>query len=108
MNNLNAFGLKHIAVYLEDYSKGLLSFKEVCNYVSCCFEDRKQIMLIKKKSGLTGNTSTMDIAVTAVQIAAWQGGELIQNAMPNVSPNEREFIKSGITPAEWASVFGED
>ena len=65
-------------------------------------------MLIKKKSGLTGNTSTMDIAVTAVQIAAWQGGELIQNAMPNVSPNEREFIKSGITPAEWASVFGED
>ena len=65
-------------------------------------------MLIKKKSGLTGNTSSMDIAVTAVQIAAWQGGELIQNAMPNVSPNEREFIKSGITPAEWASVFGED
>ena len=41
MNNLNAFGLKHIAVYLEDYSKGLLSFKEVCNYLSCCFEDRK-------------------------------------------------------------------
>ena len=65
-------------------------------------------MLIKKKSGLTGNTSTMDIAVTAAQIAAWQGGELIQNAMPNVSPNEREFIKSGITPDEWASVFGEE
>ncbi len=65
-------------------------------------------MLIKKKSGLTGNTSTMDIAVTAVQIAAWQGGELIQNAMPNLSPDEREFLMTGITPAEWASVFGEE
>jgi hypothetical protein len=65
-------------------------------------------MLIKKKSGLTGNTSTMDIAVTAVQIAAWQHGELIQNAMPNLSADEREFIMTGITPDEWASVFGED
>lgn len=65
-------------------------------------------MLIKKKSGLTGNTSTMDIEVTAVQIAAWQGGELIQNAMPNLSPDEREFLMTGITPAEWASVFGEE
>ena len=65
-------------------------------------------MLIKKKSGLTGNTSTMNIAVTAVQSATWQEGELIQNAMPNLSPDEREFIMTGITPDEWASVFGED
>jgi hypothetical protein len=65
-------------------------------------------MLIQKKSGLTGNTSTMDIAVTAVQIASWQEGELIQNAMPNLSADEREFIMTGITPDEWASVFGED
>lgn len=108
MDNLNAFGLKHIAVYLEDYSKGLLSFKEVCNYVSCCFEDRGQTMKVRRKSGLTGNTSIMEIAVNPMQIFAWQNGELIQNAMPNLSADEREFIMTGITPDEWASVFGED
>ena len=65
-------------------------------------------MLIKKKSGLTGNTSVREIAVTAVQIASWQEGELIQNAMPNLSADDREFLMTGITPEEWDSTFGED
>ncbi|MDP6991347.1 MAG: hypothetical protein QGF89_01525 [Candidatus Marinimicrobia bacterium] len=49
----------------------------------------------------------MDIDVTEEQIASWQGGELIQNAMPNLSADEREFIKTGITPEEWENVFGD-
>ena len=49
----------------------------------------------------------MSIQVTQAQIDAWQGGELIQNAMPNVSADEREFIKTGITPEEWEETFGE-
>jgi len=49
----------------------------------------------------------MAIQVTEAQIAAWQGGELIQNAMPNASADEREFIKTGITPEEWENTFGD-
>jgi hypothetical protein len=49
----------------------------------------------------------MSIQVTEAQIAAWEGGELIQNAMPNVSADEREFIKTGITAEEWENTFGD-
>lgn len=31
----------------------------------------------------------------------WQNGELIQNAFPNLSANERELIKTGICPDCW-------
>jgi hypothetical protein len=48
----------------------------------------------------------MDIDVTPTQINAWYWqGELIQNAMPNISAQEREFIATGITPAEWDEMF---
>lgn len=35
----------------------------------------------------------------------WVNGELIQNAFPDLSDEEREFIKTGITPEEWATAF---
>jgi len=63
-------------------------------------------MEITKKSAFTGKTQTMDIDVTQEQLDAWQDGELIQNAMPNVSAEEREFIKTGVTPQEWKDMFG--
>ena len=49
----------------------------------------------------------MDIPVTLAQIETWKGGELIQRAMPNLSPDEREFLMTGITADEWENTFGE-
>jgi len=63
-------------------------------------------MNITRISPFTGKTHTLDIAVTSEQIARWQGGELIQNAMPNLTPDEREFIKTGVTAEEWEAAFG--
>jgi hypothetical protein len=66
-------------------------------------------MLVTKKSLVSGNTSTMDIDVTDDQLARIETGrELIQNIVPHLSPDEREFLKSGITPQEWNDMFGED
>jgi hypothetical protein len=66
-------------------------------------------MLVTKKSLVSGNTSTMDIDVTDDQLARIETGrELIQNIVPHLSPDEREFLKSGITPQEWDDMFGED
>lgn len=63
-------------------------------------------MLIKRKSIYSGVISEMDIDVTPTQIDAWYWqGELIQNAMPNLSAQEREFMMSGITPTEWDEMF---
>ena len=62
-------------------------------------------MKITKTSPFSGNTNVMEIDVTQEQIALWESGVLIQNAMPNLSADEREFIMTGITPAEWDSAF---
>ena len=66
------------------------------------------MMKITRTSPFTGEINTLDIDVTQSQIDAWYGGELIQNAMPNLSADEREFIKSGIPAHEWDSMFGEE
>lgn len=58
-------------------------------------------MKIKKQSQITGHFHEMEIDVTPEQIKAWQNGALIQDAMPNVSAEEREFMMTGITPEEW-------
>ena len=55
-------------------------------------------MKITKKSTLTGKVHTMDLNVTQEQLDRWQRGTLIQTAIPQLRPDEREFLISGITP----------
>ena len=62
-------------------------------------------MKISKISPLTGKTNTMEIAVTPEQIRRWQNHELIQNVMPDLTPEEREFIMTGYTPEDWKAMF---
>jgi hypothetical protein len=65
-------------------------------------------MLIVRRSPFTGKIHEMEIAVTQHQLYMWQTGTAIQRAMPNLTADQREFIMTGITPAEWAETFGED
>jgi len=55
----------------------------------------------------SGEVNSIDINVTNAQIAAWQGGTLIQTAMPDLSPEQREFIMTGVTPQEWEETFSQ-
>jgi len=63
-------------------------------------------MLIERRSIFSGKINSQEIDVTQDQLDAWTGGEMIQNAMPNLSPDEREFIKTGVTAQEWEKAFG--
>jgi len=65
-------------------------------------------MQITRKSPFTGEINVREIEVTSSELEAWAEGVLIQRAMPNVSPEDREFIKTGITPEEWDATFKED
>ena len=66
-------------------------------------------MEITRTSGLTGKTHTRFIpGLTEDAIKAWQAGAFIQDAMPNISPDDREFIKTGITPEEWTAIIGDE
>ncbi len=48
----------------------------------------------------------MELDITPEQLARYeQGNELIQNVFPNLSPEHREFIMTGITPEEWNVTF---
>lgn len=63
-------------------------------------------MLITKKSLFTGKKNTRDVDITHEQIARWQGGELIQDVVPHLSVDDREFLLTGATPEEWKKFFG--
>lgn len=65
-------------------------------------------MKITKTSPFSGVSHTLDIPVTEEQLHKWGNGMLIQNAMPNLTPDQREFLMTGITAEEWAETFGED
>ena len=62
-------------------------------------------MKIVRISPFTNSINEIDIAVKPEQIATWENGTLIQDAMPDISPEHREFIKTGITPEEWNNIF---
>ena len=65
-------------------------------------------MLITRKSLISGNINSMSLPITEEQYNAWEQGTLVQVAMPHLSPDEREFVMTGITPEEWTETFGEE
>lgn len=65
-------------------------------------------MLIARVSQLSGIPRVLDLPITQEQLNAYERGALLQNAFPNLSSAEREFIKSGITDEEWQSIFAEE
>ena len=62
---------------------------------------------LERKSPLTGEVNSMEIKMDPADYLAWKQGELIQNALPYLSADEREFIKTGITPSDWETMFPE-
>ena len=56
----------------------------------------------------TGIERTLDLDFTAEQLAEWKNGALIQDAMPNLSAADREFVMTGVTDEEWSEEFGDE
>lgn len=66
-------------------------------------------MKISKKSPFSGKVNEREIDVTPELLERWQnGGGAIQTLMPHLSPDDREFLMTGITPEEWAETFGDE
>ena len=64
-------------------------------------------MQVTKVSPLTQRENTLDLDITQGQVDQWQGGTLIQDVMPHLSLDEREFLISGTLPGEFEKMFGE-
>ena len=59
---------------------------------------------ITRISPVTAAVKTLELDITMDQYSRWRGGELIQNAMPNLSADDREYIMTGMTPEDWAKL----
>mgnify|MGYP006264817567 FL=1 len=66
---------------------------------------------VTRISPLTGNVNKMYLDITQEQIAEWNAPaeerRLIQDIFPNLNDDEREFIMTGYTPADWRQLHGE-
>ena len=65
----------------------------------------ENMVRITKTSMLSGLQRSMDLPVRQGHIEHWLGGALIQDAMPHLDADQREFLMTGITPAEWDEAF---
>jgi hypothetical protein len=51
---------------------------------------------------------TSTLAVDAGAYRRWKSGTLIQEAFPDMTADDRELLISGIHPACWHLLFGDD
>jgi hypothetical protein len=58
------------------------------------------MITISRKCPFTGTINQMDIPLTAEQYDTQIG------AFPTLTADQREFIKTGITPEQWERIFG--
>lgn len=65
-------------------------------------------MKITKVSPISNKSNTLDLDITEYQLIQWQNGALIQNVMPHLTADEREFLISGITPKEFDELFNRE
>jgi hypothetical protein len=65
-------------------------------------EDGKQVT-VSKECNITGEEYSVTVPVG--NYIAWKEGEFAQNAFPDLTAEEREFLISGTTPDEWEDIF---
>lgn len=65
-------------------------------------------MLIRRTSLISGITREWNLPITEEQVKRYENGTLLQDAFPNLSKEEREFFKTGITSQEWDKHLGDD
>ena len=71
--------------------------------------------IVEKLDDMTTRTSKCSIthevykvSVPTEEYKLWRLGEKIQNVWPKMSADDREFLISGLTPAEFESLFPAD
>jgi len=70
------------------------------------------MFVLERRSPISRTINAMELPIDADTFAscesAWKAGMYIQDAFPMLNANQREFVKTGITPAEWEKMFGPD
>jgi len=59
-------------------------------------------MKITRRSIITGIKRTRDLPVTDAQLRKWYFLVPIEYAMPQLSPDDWNWVEYGVTPDEWS------
>ncbi len=73
----------------------------------CYYRSMREVIRV---SPLTGNTNKMYMNISDDQIKEWNNPNrtrLIQDIFPNLNDDEREFIMTGYTVADWRAIYGD-
>jgi hypothetical protein len=65
-------------------------------------------MTFTKVSTVSKEKHSKTMMVDPIDLMNWQAGDLIQDALPYLSPAEREFLLTGITEEEWKERFANE
>jgi hypothetical protein len=63
---------------------------------------------VTRTSMTTGITRTRSLDITEEQYLNWRQGMKIQDAFPQLSLSDREFLITGMTDDEWDNAFEEE
>ena len=67
------------------------------------------MIIVARKSDWSGITRSMELPITEQQCYLWASRQrLIQDAFPQLSTAEREFLITGMTKEEWGEAFSEE
>jgi hypothetical protein len=69
---------------------------------------RRYMLPVEVKRTFRGTERSVMLPVNDALLAQWQGGMLIQDAFPHLTPDEREYIMTGMLPFECAMFFNEE
>jgi len=69
-------------------------------------QGKHDTVFVQRTSNITGKLNMMNISGATIEsLELYLSGEdsrMVQDAFPLLSAEEREFLKTGITPEEWA------
>tara|TARA_R110001583_G_scaffold86636_4_gene226367 strand:- start:3665 stop:3877 length:213 start_codon:yes stop_codon:yes gene_type:complete len=66
-------------------------------------------MKVTRESLASGKTHTKDLPITPAQYIKYIRGEgHVQDIMPDLPPEDREFLISGVTQEEWEELYGKE
>ncbi len=63
---------------------------------------------VTRRSPISGTVRTLDLPITERAWTTYCRGALVQEAFPGLTAGQREFIKTGISDEEWATMFREE
>ena len=76
-----------------------------CKYKEEYPSDGEHFYVFTGPCMLTGKDHT--VRVPGQGLFQWRNGKHIQDAMPDVSPGDREFLMTGTSPDGWDNIFGD-